>query len=74
MTLTPGGLRPTRLCLCGSEPTQHPTMLTLLFQAPGSRVPSLEPSIYEENFMHQIIYIIGAIVIVLVVLRVLGLW
>lgn len=59
--------------VCGAAPTRHPAAYTVLPESAGSGRSIAEPGHTEEKLMNQIIYIVGAIVIVLFILGFFGL-
>ena len=59
--------------LCGAVPTQYPTARTVVTEPPGSGRPIACPIHTEEKPVNQIIYIVGAVVIVVFILGFLGL-
>ena len=61
------------VALCGAAPTRHETAYTVVSESAGSGGSIAEPGHTEEKLMNQIIYIVGAIVIVLFILGFFGL-
>jgi hypothetical protein len=59
--------------LCGAAPTRHPAAHIVVCESPGSGRFLAGPVHTEEKLMNRIIYIVGAIVIVLFILGFLGL-
>ncbi len=63
----------TRLQLCGAAPTRHPPARKVIHETMGFGRLTSGPAHAEEKLMHQIIYIVGAVVIVLFILSYIGL-